>query len=91
MIKSRATKHCDVARVDYAIRGKTRMEGLALLGYLRRTFPKVGIIARGPSENPMVIRSILDRNVASVVSKFDDVGHIVRFMRVMAAGTICRR
>lgn len=53
------------------------MEGLALLGYLRRNYPKVGVVALVSHENPVIIRSILDRGVSSVVSKFDDTGHIV--------------
>ncbi|CAG9245885.1 MULTISPECIES: response regulator transcription factor [Burkholderia] len=77
LIESMSRMHCDVVVIDFAMRGNGQIEGLALLGYLRRTYPKVGIVALVTHENPVILRSILDRDVASVVSKFDDVGHIV--------------
>ncbi|KUY85503.1 helix-turn-helix transcriptional regulator [Burkholderia territorii] len=77
LIDSMSRMHCDVVVVDFAMRGNGKIEGLALLGYLRRTYPEVGVVALVTHENPVILRSILDRDVASVVSKFDDVGHIV--------------
>ncbi|AOJ66318.1 helix-turn-helix transcriptional regulator [Burkholderia ubonensis] len=77
LIGSLARQSCDIALIDYSMRGNGQMEGLALLGYLRRTFPKVGIVTLLTYQNPVIIRSILARGVSSVVSKFDDIGHIV--------------
>lgn len=77
LIASLGRQACDVALIDYSMRGKGQMEGLALLGYLRRTFPKLGIAVLVTYENPVIIRSILSRGVSSIVSKFDDIGHIV--------------
>ncbi|MGU7842820.1 LuxR C-terminal-related transcriptional regulator [Burkholderia sp. AW33-5] len=77
LIESMSRMRCDVVVIDFAMRGNGQIEGLALLGYLRRTYPKVGIVALVTHENPVILRSILDRDVASIVSKFDDVGHIV--------------
>ncbi|MCA8205858.1 response regulator transcription factor [Burkholderia sp. AU33545] len=77
LIESLSRMQCDVALVDYAMRGEGKMEGLALLGYLRRNFSKVGVVALVSHENPVIIRSIVDCGVACIVSKFDDVGHIV--------------
>ncbi|AJT48705.1 response regulator transcription factor [Burkholderia thailandensis] len=86
LIAALSTAHCDVALVDYAIHGNGKMEGLALLGYLRRTFPSVGIVALVTNVNPVIVRSILSKNVGSVVSKFDDVGHIVTAIHACYAG-----
>ncbi|HDR9511643.1 helix-turn-helix transcriptional regulator [Burkholderia cepacia] len=86
LIASMSKIRCDVALVDYAMRGNGQMEGLALLGYLRRTYPEVGIVAMVTYENPVIIRSILERNVASVVSKFDDIGHIVTAIHACYGG-----
>ncbi|WP_321850840.1 response regulator transcription factor [Burkholderia diffusa] len=77
LIESMSRMHCDVVLIDFAMRGNGQIEGLALLGYLRRTYPEVGVVALVTHENPVILRSIIDRGVASVVSKFDDVGHIV--------------
>ncbi|KFL49723.1 histidine kinase [Burkholderia pyrrocinia] len=86
LIESMSKIRCDVALIDYAMRGNGQMEGLALLGYLRRTYPKVGIVTMVTHENPVIIRSILERNVASVVSKFDDIGHIVTAIHACYGG-----
>lgn len=86
LIASMSKIRCDVALVDYAMRGNGQMEGLALLGYLGRTYPEVGIVAMVTYENPVIIRSILERNVASVVSKFDDIGHIVTAIHACYGG-----
>ncbi|MBY4694901.1 response regulator transcription factor [Burkholderia latens] len=68
---------CDIALVDYAIRGDTQMDGLALFEWLRRMRPSVGIVALVGNEAPVILRSILAQGGASLVSKFDEVGHIV--------------
>ncbi|WP_175921632.1 response regulator transcription factor [Burkholderia latens] len=68
---------CDIALVDYAIRGDAQMDGLALFDWLRRMRPNVGIVALIGHETPVILRSILARGGASLVSKFDEVGHIV--------------
>ncbi|WP_322081315.1 LuxR C-terminal-related transcriptional regulator [Burkholderia sp. BCC1972] len=77
LVASLGAVDCDVVLVDYAIRGDAQMDGLALFGWLRRTRPKVGIVALVANENPLIFRSILAIDGVSVVSKFDEVGHIV--------------
>ncbi|NHV29823.1 response regulator transcription factor [Burkholderia sp. D-99] len=68
---------CNVVLVDYAIRGDAQMDGLALLSWLRRTRPSVGIVVLVANENPLIVGSILAIGGVSVVSKCDEVGHIV--------------
>ncbi|MCA8092968.1 response regulator transcription factor [Burkholderia anthina] len=68
---------CDIALVDYSIRADRQMDGLALFEWLRRMRPNVGIVALVGNENPVIFRSILAQGGASLVSKFDEVGHIV--------------
>ncbi|AOI77137.1 MULTISPECIES: response regulator transcription factor [Burkholderia] len=68
---------CDVVLVDYAIRGDEQMDGLALFDWLRRTRPNVGIVVLVANENPLIFRSIFAIGGVSVVSKLDEVGHIV--------------
>lgn len=86
LIASLSRQNCDVALIDYSIRGNGHMEGLALLGYLRRTFPKVGLVVLTTHENPAIIRSILALDVSGVVSKFDDIGHIVTAIHASYGG-----
>ncbi|RKU04884.1 helix-turn-helix transcriptional regulator [Burkholderia sp. Nafp2/4-1b] len=77
LIEALGSIGCDIVLVDYAIRGDTQMDGLALFDWLRRTHPNIGIVALVGNENPVIFRSILAQGGASLVSKFDEVGHIV--------------
>ncbi|MBV8270717.1 MAG: response regulator transcription factor [Cupriavidus sp.] len=77
-IASLATGRCDVMLIDYAIRSKGALFGITLLEYLRRTYPKIGIVVLLTHENPVIIRSIHFRNISGIVSKFDEVEHIVK-------------
>ncbi|WP_321798951.1 response regulator transcription factor [Burkholderia sp. BCC1988] len=71
------TLDCDIALVDYSVRSDAQMNGFALCKWLRRMRPNVGIVALVGNENPVIFRSILSQVGASLVSKFDEVGHIV--------------
>ncbi|MDN7605700.1 response regulator transcription factor [Burkholderia multivorans] len=71
------TVDCHVLLVDYSLRGDGRIEGLALLERLTRVRPEVGIVALVRNESPVILRSILAHGATSIVSKGDDVGHIV--------------
>ncbi|WP_322026475.1 response regulator transcription factor [Burkholderia sp. BCC1977] len=77
LVEALGSLDCDIVLVDYAIRGDVQMDGLALLDWLHRTRPNVGIVALVGNENPVIFRSILAQGGASLVSKFDEVGHIV--------------
>lgn len=67
----------DVALVDYAMRGDSQVDALNLFEHLRDRCPHAGIVALVTHESAVIVRSMLARGVLSVVSKFDDVGHIV--------------
>ncbi|WP_321804272.1 response regulator transcription factor [Burkholderia sp. BCC1993] len=77
LIATLDTLDCDIALVDYSVRGDAQMNGFALCEWLRRMRPNVGIVALVGNENPVIFRSILSQVGASLVSKFDEVGHIV--------------
>lgn len=68
---------CDIVLVDYPIRGDVQLDGLALFDWLHSTRPNVGVVALVGNENPVIFRSILAKGGTSLVSKFDEVGHIV--------------
>lgn len=77
LIDSIRTQDCDVALIDYGMRDKGQMGGLTLLSYVRRLRPNVKVVVLVAHENPVIIRSIQTRSVSGIVSKFDDVGHII--------------
>ncbi|KWN07984.1 helix-turn-helix transcriptional regulator [Burkholderia territorii] len=77
LIEALGRVECDIVLVDYPIRGDAKMDGLALFDWLHAAHPKVGIVALVGNESPVLFRSILAKGSASLVSKFDEVGHIV--------------
>ncbi|AOI73801.1 helix-turn-helix transcriptional regulator [Burkholderia ubonensis] len=77
MVASIGDVVCDIALIDYAMRSDGQMEMLKLLDFVRVARPHVGIVVLVTHESPVIIRSILARGALSVVSKLDDVGHIV--------------
>ncbi|KVQ03691.1 helix-turn-helix transcriptional regulator [Burkholderia ubonensis] len=77
---------CDIALIDYAMRSDGQMEMLKLLDFLRVARPGVGIVMLVTHESPVIIRSILARGALSVVSKLDDVGHIVTAIHASYSG-----
>ncbi|ARL38885.1 response regulator transcription factor [Burkholderia pseudomallei] len=77
---------CDVAVIDYSVRGHTSHDGLTLMGYLRRAYPQLRVVILLAHENPLLIRSILRGGVTSIISKFDDLGHIVSAIHVCHSG-----
>ncbi|KVC60600.1 helix-turn-helix transcriptional regulator [Burkholderia ubonensis] len=77
MVASIGDVVCDIALIDYAMRSDGQMETLKLLDFVRVARPHVGIVVLVTHESPVIIRSILARGALSVVSKLDDVGHIV--------------
>ncbi|KVV45513.1 helix-turn-helix transcriptional regulator [Burkholderia territorii] len=77
LIEALGRVECDIVLVDYPIRGDVEMDGLGLFDWLHDTRPNVGIVALVGNENPVLLRSILAKGGASLVSKFDEVGHIV--------------
>ncbi|WP_261529255.1 response regulator transcription factor [Burkholderia multivorans] len=77
---------CDVVLLDYSIRGSGQQEGLALLGYLKRTFPNVAIVTLLRHDSPVLAYAILESGVSSIVSKFDEVNHIVTAIHMSYGG-----
>ncbi len=79
--RSSSPFECDVVLVDYSMRGRDAMDGMALLRYLRRKYPSIAIVVLLAQENPVIVRAILARGLTGIVSKFDEVGHIVTAIR----------
>lgn len=84
--RSSSPFECDVVLVDYSMRGRDDMDGMALLRYLQRTYPSIAIVVLLAQENPVLVRAILARGLTSIVSKFDEVGHIVTAIREARRG-----
>jgi two-component system capsular synthesis response regulator RcsB len=63
------TASCDVLVTDFVMPGDRYGDGLRLLGYLQRTFPRLPIIVLTMANNPGVLSAIWQLGVAALLSK----------------------
>lgn len=77
---------CDVVVSDYAMPGSENSDGLALFEYLRRHFPKIGIVVLTVMDSPAVIRALMAAGVTCILSKSDATGHIITAIHSSFAG-----
>jgi two-component system capsular synthesis response regulator RcsB len=67
---------CDVLVTDLAMPGGQYGDGLQLIDYLRRNFPKLPIVVLTMLENAALLKRLKELGVTSVVNKADDMSHI---------------
>ncbi|KXU89551.1 LuxR family transcriptional regulator [Paraburkholderia monticola] len=67
---------CDVLVTDLAMPGGQYGDGLQLIDYLRRNFPKLLIVVLTMLENAALLKRLKELGVTSVVNKADDMSHI---------------
>ncbi|MBK3787194.1 response regulator transcription factor [Paraburkholderia aspalathi] len=77
---------CDVLITDYAMPGGEYGDGLALLSFLRRRYPELEIIVFTTIDNPAVVHEIAKLGVKSVLSKVDDMKHLIFAIHTVHSG-----
>ena len=77
LVKILQSVECDVLVTDLAMPGGQYGDGLQLIDYLRRNFPNLPIVVLTMLENAALLRRLKELGVTSVVSKSDDMSHIV--------------
>ncbi len=76
LIRALQSTPCDVVVTDLAMPGGQYGDGLPLIGYLRRYFPRVPIVVLTMLENPALLKRLNELGVIGVVHKSDDLSHI---------------
>jgi two-component system capsular synthesis response regulator RcsB len=66
----------DVVVTDLAMPGGQYGDGLPLVSYLRRNFPRVRLVVLTMLENPALLKRLNELGVIGCVHKADDLGHI---------------
>jgi len=69
---------CDLLITDYSMPDPHCGDGLQLLSYLRRRFPKLRIIVLTLIDNPALLRSIIRLGIYSIVSKKDASSLVIK-------------
>jgi len=77
---------CDVLLTDYAMPGGDYGDGVPLLSFLIRRYPALRIVVLTMLDNPAILSGIVATGVQGVLSKSDDVEHIVQGARLAMQG-----
>jgi two-component system capsular synthesis response regulator RcsB len=67
---------CDVLVTDLAMPGGSYGDGMPLLGYIGRQFPRVKLVVLTMLENPALLKRLREVGVMSIINKADDMNHI---------------
>lgn len=86
IIELLSSTHCDVLVTDYVMPGGSAGDGMAMLSFLRRHHPELKIIVFTTINNPAIVDGILKLGVNSVLSKVDDIGHLISAVHAVYAG-----
>jgi two-component system capsular synthesis response regulator RcsB len=77
----------DVIITDYSMPGDdTYGDGIRLVQYLARHFPRARLVVLTMVSNPMIISALYDAGVSAVVLKRDNLAEIVTALRTLQAG-----
>ncbi|KWF93726.1 LuxR family transcriptional regulator [Burkholderia diffusa] len=76
----------DVLVTDYAMPGGEYGDGMQLVSFLRRRFPDLKIIVFTAIANPALAAELLKFGVRSVLSKVDDIGHLISAIHAVQTG-----
>ncbi|MBY4672340.1 response regulator transcription factor [Burkholderia multivorans] len=77
---------CDILITDYVMPGGTFVDGLPLLQYVLRTWPRMKVIVLTTIDNPAIFQEIARSGAHGVLSKLDDVGHLIAAVHAVHAG-----
>lgn len=77
---------CDVLVTDYAMPGGRYGDGMTLLGYLHRTFPKLRVVVLTSIENPALLRQIGASGIRAVLNKTGDLHHLIAAIHAVYLG-----
>lgn len=76
----------DVAVCDFTMPNGRHGDGVALLRFLQRRFPKLRVVVLTGMESPLVLRSIQSAGVGCIVSKSDPWQQLVPAVRAAQGG-----
>lgn len=81
-----ARASCDVLITDYAMPGGQFGDGISFLSFLRRRFPDVNVIVFTMLDNPAITNEMSSLGIKAVLSKSDDVSHLISAIHAVKGG-----
>ncbi|PNW90685.1 response regulator transcription factor [Burkholderia pseudomallei] len=68
---------CDVVISDYNMPDDNFGDGISLFSYIQRRYPSTRLIALTMISNPAIIHNLISHGISTVLSKSDEIGHII--------------
>ena len=68
---------CDVLVTDYIMPGGQYGDGISMITLLQRRFPHLRFVVLSMLDNPAILKTLMDAQIACILSKADDPNHIV--------------
>ncbi|MDW9235289.1 bacterial regulatory, luxR family protein [Burkholderia thailandensis] len=62
---------------DYSMPDENFGDGISLFSYVQRRYPATRLIALTMISNPAIIQNLISHGISTVLSKSDEVGHII--------------
>jgi len=76
----------DVLVTDYAMPGGEFGDGLPLFEFIFRRYPDIKIVVMTMMDNPGVLRTLIGLGVRCIISKSDDVSHLIPAIHIASSG-----
>lgn len=89
MLEMLADRHCDILFSDYSMPGGSFGDGMGMLSFVRRRFPKVKIIVFTMIDNDAIVFEMRRLGVKSVLNKSEDMRQVVAAIQAVHAGRCC--
>ncbi|KVQ47738.1 LuxR family transcriptional regulator [Burkholderia cepacia] len=77
---------CDVLITDFAMPDGKYNDGFGMLSYIKTHFPMVQIIVMTAIDSSILTNKITKIGVRAIVSKLDDIGHLISAIYAVRAG-----
>lgn len=76
----------DVLVTDYAMPGGEYGDGLPLFEFVFRRYPEIKMVVMTMMDNPGILRTLITLGVRCIVSKSDDLSHLIPAIHVASSG-----
>ncbi|AZR92862.1 DNA-binding response regulator [Bordetella trematum] len=83
-----ATQQCDILFSDYSMPGGSFGDGMGMLSYVRRRYPKIKIIVFTVIDNDAIVFEMMRLGVKSVLNKSESMRQVVAAIQAVHTGGV---
>ncbi|WP_250474801.1 response regulator transcription factor [Caballeronia sp. GAFFF1] len=86
LLKLLSDEPCDVVITDYSMPGDRALDGWRFLASVSSQFPETRVLVYTEFDDPFLVGSLVQRGVAGIVSKRDEMQEVLAAARSLAQG-----